>query len=227
MGMMKRMLVIGATSGIGRSLVELARERGYEVVAAGRRKELLESLGGETLELDVTQEDALEKIAGVGAEIVVFNAGYGERSSEPDWARTKRALQLNVVAFERVAQWALTHSKLFVATASIAGIRGLEKTNGYSASKAYMLNAMEGYRRWARHGGYGCRFITVVPGFVDTAMGQASKFWRCSPKRAAFCILQGIECGREVIYVTGRWRLIAWLLRWMPRQLFERIPIKE
>ncbi len=221
------MLVIGATSGIGRALVMLARERGYTVVAAGRRKELLATLGGETLELDVTREDAVEAIARVGAEVVVFNAGYGERSVEPDWERTARALQLNVVAFERVAQWALMHCKVFVATASIAGIRGLERTNGYSASKAYMLNAMEGYRRWARHGGYGCRFVTVIPGFVDTAMGQASKFWRCSPNRAAFDILRGVERGREVIYVTERWRLIAWLLRWIPRQWFECIPIKE
>ncbi len=219
--------MIGATSGIGRALVECLRAKGYDVVAAGRRKELLATLGGETLCLDATAEDALEKIAAVHADTLFFNAGFGERTAQPDWSRTAQTLQLNVVAFERIAQWALTHCQMFVATASIAGLRGLERTNGYAASKAYMLNAMEGYRRLARHGGYGCRFITLIPGFVDTAMGQASSFWRCSPKTAAFCILKGVERQREVIYVTARWRLIAMLLRWMPRCLFERIPIKE
>ncbi len=224
---MKRILVIGATSGVGRALVEVLREKGcYEVVACGRREELLRELGGEWFALDATAEDALEKIAAVGADTIIFNAGYGERSREPDWEKTRRAIDLNVIAFERVAQWALTHCEVFAATASIAGIRGLEDTNGYSASKAYMLNAMEGYRRKARHGKYGCKYISLVPGFVDTAMGGASDFWKCLPRTAACCILEGLEEAKPVVYVTARWRLISWLLRWMPRGLFERIPLK-
>ena len=111
------------------------------------------------------------------------------------------------------------------ATASVAGLRGLEGTNGYSASKAYMINAMEGYRRAARHGGFPCRYVTLLPGFVDTAMGQASAFWRCSTREAAFCILKVLERGRCVAYVTPRWRWIGVLMRLMPRALFERIPL--
>ncbi len=224
---MKRILVIGATSGIGRALVEAFRAKGgYEVVACGRREALLKELGGEWFVLDATADDALERIAAVKADTIIFNAGYGERSREPDWEKTKRALDLNVVAFERVAQWALTHCDCFAAVASIAGIRGLERTNGYSASKAYMLNALEGYRRQARHGGYPCRFVSIVPGFVDTAMGGASDFWKCLPEVAACCILKGLVRKKSVIYVTWRWRWIAMLLRWIPRGLFERIPLE-
>ena len=222
---MKRILVIGATSGIGRALVEAARARGYEAVAAGRRTALLAEIGGETLPLDATAPDALAKIEAAGADTVVFNAGFGERSARPDWALTEQTLRLNVLAFERVAQWALTHCETFAATASVAGLRGLEGTNGYSASKAYMINAMEGYRRAARHGGFPCRYVTLLPGFVDTAMGQASAFWRCSTREAAFCILKALERGRCVAYVTPRWRWIGVLMRLMPRALFERIPL--
>lgn len=222
---MRRVLVIGATSGIGRALVEALRERGYEAVGAGRRRELLGTLGGETLELDVTAPEALAKIEAVGADTVVFNAGFGERSALPDWGLTERTLRLNVVAFERVAQWALTRCATFAATASVAGVRGLEDTNGYSASKAYMIASMEGWRRKARHGGFACRYVTLMPGFVDTAMGQASAFWRCSPKTAAFCILKALERGQRVAYVTPRWRWVALAMRLMPRVLFERIPL--
>ena len=133
---------------------------------------------------------------------------------------------LNVIAFERFAQWALTACRCFVATASIAGVRGLEDTNGYSASKAYMINAMEGYRRKARHGGFACRYVTLLPGFVDTAMGQASRFWRCSAETAANVIVRGLQRGGEVLYVTPRWRWIALLMRCLPRGIFERIPLK-
>ncbi len=225
MAAMRRILVIGATSGIGRALVAAARARGYEAVAAGRREALLREIGGETLALDATAPDALARIEAVGADTVVFNAGFGERSERPDWALTERTLRLNVLAFERVAGWALTHCETFAATASVAGVRGLERTNGYSASKAYMLNAMEGYRRLARHGGFACRYVSLVPGFVDTAMGQASAFWRCSTTEAAFCILKALERGRAVAYVTPRWRWIASALRLMPRALFERLPL--
>lgn len=222
---MRRMLVIGATSGIGRALVEAARARGYEAVAAGRRVNLLEEIGGETLELDATAPDALGKIEAVGADTVVFNAGFGQRSETPDWALTEQTLRLNVLAFERVAQWALTRCETFAATASVAGLRGLERTNGYSASKAYMITALEGYRRLARHGGFRCRYVTLLPGFVDTEMGKASDFWKCSTSEAAFCILRALERGRRVAYVTPRWRWIGVLMRLMPRALFERIPL--
>lgn len=223
---MKRVLVLGATSGIGRALVELLRERGYEAIAAGRRVEALAEIGGEGIQLDVTAPDALERIASVGADTVIYNAGFGERTQEPDWERTEQALRVNVVAFERVAQWAVEHCGCFVATASIAGVRGLENTNGYSASKAYMINAMEGYRRRERLRGGRCRVVTLMPGFVDTAMGQASSFWRCSTREAACCILEGLERGQRVIYVTPRWRWIAWLLRSLPGWLFERIRVQ-
>ncbi|MBR5587917.1 MAG: SDR family NAD(P)-dependent oxidoreductase [Kiritimatiellae bacterium] len=93
---MKRILVLGATSGIGRALVVLLRQEGYEVIAAGRRRSLLESLGGEILELDVTAEDAVERAATVGADTVIFNAGYGERTPMPDGVRTDRALAVNI-----------------------------------------------------------------------------------------------------------------------------------
>lgn len=224
--MMRRVAVLGATSGIGRALVVRLREEGYEVVAVGRRRALLETLGGETLTLDVTAPDAVAQVAALGVDTVIYNAGFGERTALPDASRTARALEVNVIAFERFAQWALTACRCFVATASIAGVRGLEDTNGYSASKAYMINAMEGYRRKARHGGFACRYVTLLPGFVDTAMGQASRFWRCSAETAANVIVRGLQRGGEVLYVTPRWRWIALLMRCLPRGIFERIPLK-
>lgn len=224
--MMRRVAVLGATSGIGRALVVRLREEGYEVVAVGRRRALLETLGGETLTLDVTAPEAVAQVAALGVDTVIYNAGFGERTALPDASRTARALEVNVIAFERFAQWALTACRCFVATASIAGVRGLEDTNGYSASKAYMINAMEGYRRKARHGGFACRYVTLLPGFVDTAMGQASRFWRCSAETAANVIVRGLQRGGEVLYVTPRWRWIALLMRCLPRGIFERIPLK-
>ncbi|MEG1479806.1 MAG: SDR family NAD(P)-dependent oxidoreductase [Kiritimatiellia bacterium] len=220
---MNNILIIGATSGIGRALTIALRAEGVTVVAAGRREALLKTLGGETVVLDITAPEAMAQVAAINAQGIIFAAGFGAQTAEPDWEQTQQTLNLQVVAFERLAQWALTHCEAFVAIASIAGIRGLENTNGYSPSKAYMIAAMEGYRRKCRQEKKACRFITVMPGFVDTAMGQASDFWRSSPQEAACCILQGLNRFRSVIYVTPRWQWIAILMRMIPRGLFERI----
>ena len=86
---MKRILVTGATSGIGRSTVlQLARE-GHHVIAAGRRRALLDALvaeaGGkvDALELDVTGDleaplAELDRLTdGYGVDVLVNNAGFG------------------------------------------------------------------------------------------------------------------------------------------------------
>lgn len=224
---MKRVLVIGASSGIGRALVVGLRAKGIDAVACARRGELLAEMGGESFVLDVTAPGAVDRIAQVQADTVIFCAGVGTRSRRPAWELTEPALALNVLAFERVAQWAAESKtcKRLVAISSIAGLRGLENTNGYSPSKAYMNAAMEGYRRRWRHGQQGCEPVLVLPGFVDTALGQASTFWRCSPERAAACIIRGLKRRRAVIYVTPRWRLVAFFMWLLPRSLYERIPL--
>ena len=224
---MKRVLVIGASSGIGRALVVGLRAKGIDAVACARRGELLAEMGGESFVLDVTAPGAVGRVAQGQADTVIFGAGVGTRSRRPAWELTEPALALNVLAFERVAQWAAESKtcKRLVAISSIAGLRGLENTNGYSPSKAYMNAAMEGYRRRWRHGQQGCEPVLVLPGFVDTALGQASTFWRCSPERAAACIIRGLKRRRAVIYVTPRWRLVAFFMWLLPRSLYERIPL--
>ena len=64
----------------------------------------------------------------------------------------------------------------------------------------------------------------ILPGFVDTAMGQGDRaFWSAPPEKAARQIRRGIERGRKRVVVTRRWRLIAWLSRVLPDAVYHRI----
>ena len=64
----------------------------------------------------------------------------------------------------------------------------------------------------------------VQPGFVDTAMAKSDNlFWVASPQKAARQILEAIHERRDHVYVTRRWRLIAWLMRLMPDALYARL----
>jgi short-subunit dehydrogenase len=64
----------------------------------------------------------------------------------------------------------------------------------------------------------------VQPGFVDTAMAKAErKFWVATPEKAATQIFAAVRQQRKVVYVTRRWRLIAWFVKAMPDWLAQRL----
>ncbi len=242
-GVVKSIAVLGATSGIGRALALLyASREGVVVGVTGRRGELLETLSPRCVirAFDLTAPDALEQLEALFAamgglpDLVVFNAGTGHMNPALDWEPTAQTLALNVVAFTRAADWCYRRFAArgrghFAAVGSIAGIRGLENTGAYSPSKAYLANYMEGMRRKLRTEGFAGKlfFTSLLPGFVDTALGQASDFWRCSAEEAALCISRALEDRRAVAYVTPRWFWIALLLKIIPRTLFERLPIER
>lgn len=225
---MKKILVLGATSGIGEALACEAKRQGWMTGATGRREALLRA--DVVRAFDLTAPDATIHLQAIldemgGADVIVFNAGYGHQSEQPDETTVNQTLALNVVAFTHIAHFAYTRCAHFVAVASIAGIRGLENTNGYAPSKAYMINMMEGLRRKAYHEHHPILLTTIQPGFVDTALGQSSTFWRCTPLKAAQCLLKAIDQRKAVAYVTPRWRIIAYILQYVPRAWFERIPL--
>lgn len=57
----------------------------------------------------------------------------------------------------------------------------------------------------------------VQPGFVDTAMAKAERrFWVASPERAARQIFTAIRKRKKHVYVSKRWRMIAWLIKVLP-----------
>jgi len=92
------------------------------------------------------------------------------------------------------------------------------------ASKAFMSNYLQGLRyRFAK-----LRLPVVVtevqPGFVDTAMAKAAKkFWAATPEKAARQIFAAVRKRKRLVYVTRRWRLVAWLVKAMPDWLAQRL----
>jgi short-subunit dehydrogenase len=61
----------------------------------------------------------------------------------------------------------------------------------------------------------------VQPGFVDTRMA-AGDFWMASPQEAARQIAAAIRGRKQHLYMTRRWRLVAWLMKVVPDALYSR-----
>jgi short-subunit dehydrogenase len=238
---MKSAIIIGASSGIGRELAILLSLDGYRVGLIARRGELLEQLRAELAgpcaikTVDVSQpEQAMplvrELIDELGdVELFVITAGTGFDNFALEWEPERETIDVNVFGFAGMANVAVAHleargSGQLVGISSLAGLRGNGVAPAYAATKAFVSNYLQGLRYRFKKLRLPVVVTDVQPGFVDTQMAKAEKqFWVASPQKAASQIAAAIRGRKEHVYVTKRWRLIAWLMRFAPDAIYSRI----
>ncbi len=237
----KRIIIIGATSGIGRALAEVSVAEGHTVGITGRREVLLQEIAAErpqcyhTAAFDITDTDTsiahLEGLAEAmgGVDAIVVSAGGGNTNAALDFEIEQHMIDLNVRAFTQLVDWAFTYFKAkggghLAAITSVAGMRGSRQAPGYSATKAYQINYLAGLRQKARKEQLNIVVTDICPGFVDTPMAKSPvRFWVAPVDKAAWQIYRGLHKQHNKVYITRRWRLVAWLYRRLPDWLHERM----
>jgi short-subunit dehydrogenase len=238
---MKKVIIIGATSGIGKELGIIFDAKGYETGITGRRIELLNELQAQlsgkayvaAMDIRNTEESikSLENLITTmgGMDILIINAGTGHINPSLDWAKEKETIETNVVGFTALATAGMQYfikkgSGHLVGVSSIAGIRGSDIAPAYNASKTFISKYLEGISRKVVKEKLNIAITDIQPGFVDTAMAKGDKkFWMASPKKAAEQVYEAILKKKRIAYITKRWRLIAWLLKGLPGYLYLRI----
>ena len=230
---MKKAIIIGATSGIGRELAKVLSAEGYVLGITGRRLHLLEQLQDELpnqayiRSMDVTEKSAVGKLQKLidemrGVDLVVISAATGSIDMELPWEKEKITIETNVLGFAAAANVTFHHFQLrgsghLVGISSIAGIRGGGGAPAYSASKAFVSNYLQGLRYIAGKRKLNITVTDIQPGFVDTAMARGDHvFWSAPTPKAAEQIYRAIRKKKKHAYITKRWRLIAWALKVMP-----------
>lgn len=238
---MKKAIVIGASSGIGRELAKILSRNQYVVGVMARRVQLLDELCNEvegTLfvqKIDVADiESAMETLAKFikemgGVDLIVFSAGTGDINNGLSWPLENEAIKTNVTGFAALVNVAMHHftgkgSGHFVGISSIAALRGGRDSPAYNASKAFESNYLEGLRQKVRKSGLPITITDIRPGFVNTAMAKGDGiFWAAEPEKAAEQIYQAIRRRKSTVYITRRWVMIAWLIRLLPGFIYERL----
>jgi short-subunit dehydrogenase len=238
---MKRAIIVGASSGIGRELAVILAQNGYSVGLAGRRLHLLDELKNSlpvpafSKQMDIADHPAamqrLEDLIGEmgGLDLIVISAGIGFIKPDLNWLEEKQTIDVNVAGFAAVANVAFRHFVKagrghLVGISSIAAIRGSREAPAYNASKAFMSNYLEGLRNRAIKADLPIVVTDIQPGFVDTNMAKGEGlFWVAPPQKAARQIYEAIQRKARRAYVTKRWCLIAWLLKVLPDALYARL----
>lgn len=231
---MGKVIVIGATSGIGRELAKIFSQQGETVGIVGRRAALLTELFQELpnktyirqIDIDLCDEaihqmeELLEELGGV--DVIVVSAATGYLNPELDWPLERKTIDTNVAGFAAMCnvamkQFAKQGYGHLVGISSVAAIRGNGVAPAYSASKAFVSNYLEGLRLWAYSKMLPVTVTEIQPGYVDTRMAKGEGlFWVASAEKAAQQIYRAIIDKRSHAYVTGRWRLFAWLMKGLP-----------
>ncbi len=230
-------IIIGASSGMGRELAKILAHDGYEIGVVARRQDLLASLQKEIhspifiKQADISYpEEAVAFVEALiqemgGVDLAILSSGVGFPNPEFDWNKDRETIEVNVLGFCAMANVFMNHFLSqgrghLVGISSIAALRG--GSGCYGASKAFVSNYLESLRHQMTKEQRDITITDIQPGFVDTAMGKGATFWVTPVEEAAKMIVQAIQKKKTHAYISHRWRLIAWLLKWMPDFLYDR-----
>ena len=116
---MNRIVILGATSGIGLEIAKLYIAAGWQVEAAGRRTENLEALRsgagpGKIRSIDITAPEAEERLLRLiadlgGCDLLLHCAGIGYNNPQLDAAREIATAETNTVGFTRIMDTAFDY----------------------------------------------------------------------------------------------------------------------
>ena len=235
-----KLIIIGATSGLGRGTAELFAKAGHQVGITGRRGELLQEIQSQypnhilTETMDVTSNDCVSKLAALidkmqGVDLILYSSGIGTASETIDYAVENQTNAVNVYGFTQLIDYAYNY---FIAQkrghlaviSSVAGFRGLRGAPSYSASKGYQRIYMESLAQTAHRYKHKIKFSTIIPGFVNTELlkGQPYPF-TLSCKKAVKIIYKKLLKRKRTIYVNEPWRYIVFLMKRIPVCIWERM----
>lgn len=245
---MKRVVITGATSGLGAELArQLAAEEGpVHLALTGRRQAQLEAVAaacreqGATVELypvDVRDGEAMKSMAedflakAGGVDLVIANAGVGmpDQLEPGDPGPMADLFAINVIGVVNTLVPFVPAMKAqgrghLVAIASVAGFRALPGHSAYAASKRAVQMLMDGFaydlERW------GIRTTTINPGFVESELTAKNRFhmpFLLRTDDAVRRMRRAIRRGKRVFAFPLRMRLLIALGSVLPRFVIGRV----
>src|SRR5215510_9438620 len=199
----KRVLVTGASRGLGRALVTAFVDAGAsEVLAGARKREDLEALRSERVtpvQLDVTNDTDVNAVAGLGAiDILVNNAGVAGFGNPltMDFEKVQDELAVNYLGVLRVTRavapgMIARRDGMIVNIATAFAKVNLPLVGTYSATKAALLSLGQAFRAYLLD--HNVRVITVMPTTIDTDMSRGANVPKMPKEFVAAEILTAIR----------------------------------
>jgi hypothetical protein len=245
--MSKKILVTGASSGLGEGMARHLARRGHRLALVARRRDRLDRLAAELRssgaptvvvgELDVTDYATIPNVMGRmadelgGLDVVIVNAGTAGTTviGKGHFAEARRIIDTNLTGAIATIEAAVElfrkqgHGHL-VAISSVAGARGTKGQGAYSASKAGLNRYLESLR--VETVGENIQVTDLAPGFIDTDLNRHIKNrpFVVTAEKGTAALVDAIEKQVGFRYVpVWPWTLMAQLLKILPAKVVARI----
>ena len=237
-----RVVISGASSGLGLALARHYLQQGAQVAACARRADLLQILSEQypgqvyCYPLDVRDAAALQAAAqdfisraGV-PDIVIANAGVS-RGTVTDYAEDIDAFQqvmdINVLGVVKTFQPFMSAMRkagngTLVGVASVAGFRGIPGSEAYSASKAALISYLESLR--VELHGSGVSVVTLCPGYIETPMTEINPYampFILPADEAARRMARVITARKSFAVVPWQMGLVGSVMKLLPNWLYD------
>jgi short-subunit dehydrogenase len=241
-----RMLITGASQGIGRALALEAARQGCVVLAAARTDDLLAELAAEakalghtihTVKADVTDPAGRQAMVDAsvkymsGLDVLVNNAGIGATGhfADADEARLRKIFEVNFFGLTETTRVCLPllrqgKTPAILNISSIAARRGLPARSDYCASKFAVQGFSEALR--AELAKDGVDVLLLNPGLTMTnfsknmleqkAKVQLDHMRGMTSEQVARAALSALSWGRNEVTLTFQGRMLLWVSKWFP-----------
>lgn len=245
---LRSVIVIGATSGIGRAVVEKLANEGVRVGIAGRREEKLKELqqrfGDERISyrvMDVTQASATEVLDELIAEIgtpdaLLYASGIGKQNPTLDEDMELRTVDTNCAGMVRIVDHFINyvkrepaynkkHKAHIAVITSVAGTMGMGPAPAYSATKSMQSAYLVALAQHARMQHIPITVGDIRPGFVATEILNPEKRYPMimTAEQAAKYVTRSLRRHKRITIFDWRYRLLVGFWRLIPRCIWERM----
>lgn len=240
---MKRVIIIGASSGMGMEVAKLLLDEGCRLGVAARREDrlqLLKQLAPDrvvTATIDVTAEGAEQRLRALidelgGMDLFFYASGIGKQNRTLTPEIELNTVNTNGMGFTRMIGEAYRYfadrgEGHIAAISSIAGTKGLGPAPSYSATKAMQNVYLQALEQQANARNLKIRFTDIRPGFVDTALlnGDFHYPMMLKPENVARQIVRAINSKRHIKVIDWRYALMTALWRRLPRPLWRHLKL--
>ncbi|WP_018109011.1 SDR family NAD(P)-dependent oxidoreductase [Bacteroides propionicifaciens] len=242
---MKKIIIMGATSGIGHELAKIYIQKGWRVGIAGRRQDLLSSFKKEFPEqvefevIDIRQEDAPQKLVSLierlgGLDIYMHSSGIGYQNPNLVIETEINTAKTNVVGFtqliDTVFHYFEVQTKGHIAIiSSIAGTKGLGVAPAYSATKRFQNTYIDALEQLSRIKKIKITFTDIKPGFVQTDLlkGGGGYPLLMQPQKVARIIDKALDRKKRRVIIDWRYKVIVFFWKLIPASLWKILPVKN
>lgn len=240
---MKRIVIMGATSGIGLAVAQKLAAKGHKVGVAGRKVKVLRELKKEFPdnieweEIDITKDDApakLETLIGkIGGMDTYFHiSGVYYNNPELNLENEITTIETNAVGFARMTSTAYKYFRdnkregHIAAITSVAGTRGMGPLASYSSTKKFGQTYLEALQQLSHLQKLKIKFTDIRPGWIRTPLMSPDQQYPLTMKLsyAGPLIIKALGRRRSAVYVDWRWEALIRLCQLIPRWLWVRFP---